>query len=800
MKKTHYTVRRPLIFHGVVTVAVSLAVMVGWADTLALYTCEDGVNGEPVGRLVNKLNPSLYKGLPYRMSVTEQGDKPGNLPSYTNTVPGNCIYSDSMCTQIVARMPLAILFSSEYSDLTSGGCIDLENLSRAIHDTGKNSFTVELFWRSSEIRKLGYFATMHDWYRARMGPGSYANYLAIQGKTSKVEPYLGDYSYLHQQGWRHWAMTYDGSTKKARLYYDYAEVGSLDDNFERSSSAFPDFRLGAAVWDATGERFDLNCARGEMTCIRVSDEALDPARFLRMGVAAFYPFKDGEDGAEVAMATNSLVAGDATGTAGCINKMPTFSDDRPGRYIYSSIDKQTLLCEYPNSISFTPVDSYHQPQGHIAFDGLAGRLLMSSSEKSEVTFECFFKKEHFSWGSLVLFSLRPDDSSRRWDVLVNSDSVNSRQMYQYSVSCSNEGESLLNDGRWHHLAVVWGAKNRAWKSVAVYLDYALSTNAVLDSGICFEQSAHWYSWNDKPFVVGHAADFATGVNGFLGKVSAVRITSKALTPDRFMVASDTASGIFPDYGFRWRFEDGAVGGDVGSVFDCFSSEKWTVGEIATNGSGFNMPVYSSEKPARTILIDNEELANRRGIAIEANTAATSTVLENKTWCGLPPLHPKSWTMEFFAKSDGARANNVLLAGRGRLNPSTGEEWCDWVLALQPNGKLALTGYRSDGTGGKTSYAFSDLGANFDNGEWHRVVVAYDGDTTAYQVWLDDGRILNETLSSAQVDSMNARYQFGQGCGLAGFTGYLDEVRFVGRALSPEEFAELKFKGLVMSFR
>jgi len=602
-------------------------------------------------------------------------------------------------------------------------------------------------------------------------------------------------------------MTYDGETKIGRLYYDYEQLGTLEDEIERTSAAwtgFPSLRLGAEVATVAGDHYGARCASGEMTCIRVSDEALAPAAFLRMGVAAFYPFKDGDPGAEVSTVTNSLVAGDATGTAGCINKMPTFSDDRPGRYIYSSMDKGALLCENPGSVSFAANNST-QPLGHIAFAGLAGRLLTSCREGTEVTYECFFKKEHLTYGNLALFSLRPDsdDKTRMWNVFVHDAHITSKQDWvdNTTVANYNEDESFLNDGRWHHLAIVWKSRNsKDWKSVCVYLDYALATNSVLANGVAFDQSGHWYSQDDRPFVLGHVANYASGANGFMGKVSSVRVTSKALTPERFMVASDTTSGIPADYGFRWRFEEGVAGAEVGNVSDAASEEKWTVGELTKYGSDVLVPTYSTAKAGRIVVAEGTNVENNISIAVAANADGKCVALENKTWCGFPSLHPKSWTMEFCAKSGGARSEKVLLAGRGRLNPKTGEEWRDWAIELQPNGKLALSGFCSDGAGGVTPYSFADLGRNFDDGVWHRVVATYNGDTKEYGLWLDERKILEETLPSAQIDSPKGRYQFGQGCGLSAFAGHLDEIRFVGRVLSPAEFAKVKFPGLALFVR
>ena len=79
-------------------------------------------------------------------------------------------------------------------------------------------------------------------------------------------------------------------------------------------------------------------------------------------------------------------------------------------------------------------------------------------------------------------------------------------------------------------------------------------------------------------------------------------------------------------------------------------------------------------------------------------------------------------------------------------------------------------------------------------------MVYDGVATSLQVWADDSKVLDETLESAQIDTTNARYQFGAGCNLSKFAGKIDEVRFVGQALAFSEFATVRNHATVLSFR
>ena len=249
--------------------------------------------------------------------------------------------------------------------------------------------------------------------------------------------------------------------------------------------------------------------------------------------------------------TNALVEGDADGIAGHIGdsgKTPVFSDDRPGRYIYSSSAKDNLLCEDPGSLRFYNGSS--AARGFVSLDGLAGRLMMVTREKQGITFECFFKKEGLQWGNLNLFSFNTRTSStatKFWNAKVDNSAV-------------AEGEPLTEDGQWHHLAVVLepnlasASDAKQWKATTVYIDYAQPTNATLAAGVFWQQDSFWGAWSDTPFIVGYRSDMPSNANGFLGKVSSVRVTSGVLTPDQFMVASDTTAVQEPGYGFHWRFD------------------------------------------------------------------------------------------------------------------------------------------------------------------------------------------------------------------------------------------------------
>lgn len=764
------------------------------ASTVAFYSFENGgVVGSAATAITNDANPGTYDAETHRLGTESDGW--GELPCWTNNVSGNCIYSDAACTQIVARAPMAIHFTRDPSNSEKGGCLEMAGLAKDIY--GLDSFTIEFFWRQAESIGQRSIMSLFYNYHLRLCSGVNANRVRMDANdgtstNDKIIQFMGssDTRNLHQYGWRHWAVTVDKATSTATLYFDYDNYGGFTGGIIHSIKS-QNLRFGSRQ---LGDYSGTEVASGELTCVRVSDRILTPDEFMRMGVAAYYPFKDAAAGETATTITNAAVAGSGDGFAGHIGdagKTPKFSADRPGRYIYSSPDKANLLCEEPGSLEFNNGSS--DADGYVSIPGLAGNLVMATREKSAITFECFFKKENLAWGNLGLFSFDP--GGRPWQAKIDTISVVSNQdTTQRPVAAGTEGETLANDGVWHHMAVVFGPNTsnassaKQWKSATVYIDYAQPTNSMREAAVYWTQATYWDTWSDLPFIIGHKAGLPVANNGFSGKISSVRITSAALTPDQFMVASDTNAAPSADGGFRWRFEEGTAGASIASVADASGTEKWTCGEVTTYGSGAVVPSFSSSRPASHIKIGDDESDNALSALMATGEAGSRAVLENKTWYGIPALHPESWTMEFFAKASATPSSNALLAGRGRLNVSTGAEWSDWSLALQPDGKLALSGYRDDGSGGKTAFSFANLGAQYADGKWHRFEIVHDGVTHNYGVWADGVRILDQTLASSQVDTTNARYQFGAGCGLAALAGNIDEVRFVGRALSPALFA------------
>lgn len=761
-----------------------------FAETIAFYPGEGCEPGTPVGTLVNKANPGTFDGTAYSGGSETLGY--GNMPTYADTVSGNSVYSDAFCTQMIARVPRAIDFSTQQGTETeTGGYVNLANLAKTL--SGKKQFTFEFFWRGTGRKRSTALASMYFGMQLRASTSwEYQGTPTLDGnyeKSWRMQGFDGSWSvYLDQLGWRHWAVTYDADTKVAQIYFDYQPGGALTNAFANGSAQFPDFRLGARAWNATDN--PTAYARGQMTCFRVSDAVLSPNEFMKMGPSVFYPFKDAAPGATVTTVTNALVPGSYTGVAGTLNRLPKFDSDRPGKFIFASSARDRILAEDPQSIHFDVPNAWSQDSAWIAVTNLAGHMLTGFSDQydSAATVELFFKKQHHGWGYLNLFSFNP---GLRVRLLAHGSSVAYDQQDQDSsaASCDNMGDSFNNDDTWHHFAVVFSRPLSDFKNhrnVDLYVDYAKKDGQPI--GWCYYNQGQYLNIlpNTSLFIGHDCAANRSDKSGFMGRLAAFRIVPRALPPAEFMVAGETTNSLPAGAGFRWRFEDGPAGGTVVQATDVLTGEKWATGQSRQYGDAVTKPVYAADRQSKRLVTGGELVTNRLSATFAAQGDTSRAYVETRTWNGLPVLHPKSWTLEAVVKPDAAtRAGDVLLAGRGRLNPSNGAQWNDFALVLQPDGRLGVKGRRVDAAQ-PADFAHAGLGTPLANGAWHNVALTYDGETRQLAVWADGSNVLATVLASDLLDSSMGRYQIGGGCGQGAFVGKIDEVRLTSGVKSAED--------------
>lgn len=806
---------------SLLVLGTALAVGPASAETLAFYDFAGGTEGEAPETLVNKANPGTYDALVHQV---DSGDKIGCAPYWTNSVPGNCVFADASCTEIIARNPMALAFTSATASPASGasapsygGVIELQNLATALYD--KDRYTIEFFYRSDVYMKRGAMAYVHHSSQNPLFCESTAGasgFLVGEGfdKWKNIAYSIQDsgsstwdYCSVRNQGWQHYAMTVDAVAKKITFYYRGRYLGEWAITATRSK-AWPNVLFGAKHgWSGGASDSFSDCVRGQYTCIRVSDGILEPAQFMRMGAAAFYSFKDAANGTTVETVTNAFTR-DFTGTPTAVpsstydspGTLPKFSSACPGKYVWASSSCDHLLCENPQSVLFQSSDWNDTPRASVDFAGLGGRINMMIDTVNEFTIEFFYRHNwghiQVASGTLSTFSVCESQCWKgNWQQMGLQSSVKDHS--DYTAEVDNGGENTRDDGLWHHAAFVFRpSSDGRSKNIELYIDYARDPAAAkgrVDIPVSlYSRRPFAFTTSDEKLRIGRPLDGDYNSSHpyvcFNGYISCYRVVPAALSPDQFMVATESAEKPANDTAFQWRFEESASGAAISTVADSVVNEKWSVGKLLTDGTGAVSPVVSADHLGNRFTNDTALVRNKLSAAFAAQPEGATAVLETREWYGMPSLHPASWTMEAFVKPTAAPASDALVVGRGRLNPSTGVNWYDWALVLQPNGKLGLKGFREDTApaGEKIGYAFADVGDSLLDGAWHRVAVTYDGETRALSVWTDGLCRRAETLESAQIDNLFGRYMIAQGCGQGAFVGGLDEVRLVGRVLTVEE--------------
>ena len=801
------------------------------AETMALYTFEGGTEGEAPTTLVNKVNPGTYDASVH--SVDKDGVGVGTAPFWTNTVPGNCVFSDASCETIISRNPQALKLTSaaeassgSSSDFSTGGIVELLGLADALRT--KDRYTVEWFWRPD---------AHYDWARIMSVPtGSQApqvcDYpgsgaaimMSLDYNHQKGGPYDTKNGYdncsIANQGWQHWAITVDQSTKTLALYYRGVLIQTLTTTTSPGGTGYANVLFGGwRGWNGTDTAFG-RLHRGEISCIRVSDELLEPSQFMRLGAGAFYAFKDAATGTTVETVTNSFTT-DFTGTPTAVassengskpGTLPRFSKERPGKYVWSSSKRETLLCEDPQSVQFRSDDYWDTPRGSVDFANLGGCINMMLDEFSEFTIECFYRHDwgHIGVTSGTLATFDVCDNHNGSIPLFHGSWQNLGLKYYVKnhddcvASVENYGEGTREDGLWHHAAFVCRKVSDGNKRVVLYVDYARDAQAT-DSPFRYTttkyaQRPYARSRSDAMLRLGRPLEIDNPAHPYVcfnGYVSCYRVVPAALTPDQFMVVTNGKDAPADGTAFNWRFEESAKDSAIATAADSVGNEKWSVGKVLSAGDDVVAPTVSGDHLGYRLTNDLARVKNQQSATFAAQSEGAVQSLQTREWYGLPVLHPASWTMEAFVKPGAAPASDALIVGRGRLNPSSSVDWYDWALVLQPNGKLGLKGSREDpDTAGATlAYAFADIGDSLADGAWHQVAVTYDGEEKTFGVWVDGVCRRTETLGSAQVDNLFGRYMVAQGCGQSSYAGGLDEVRLVGHVLTEDEMTRVYHSGL-----
>ncbi|MGJ8683817.1 MAG: LamG-like jellyroll fold domain-containing protein [Nonlabens sp.] len=141
------------------------------------------------------------------------------------------------------------------------------------------------------------------------------------------------------------------------------------------------------------------------------------------------------------------------------------------------------------------------------------------------------------------------------------------------------GTVAVNDGNWHHVAVVYDPANSAG-TVALYVDGNLDTTGTPTVSVNIG--------NTTPFTIGRRVD---GVNNFTGSIDEVRFWNRALTPNDLNVGG--GSEICPSstgLGAYFQFNEGmpsASNSGINSLPELVSGNDGTLNGFSLSGGTSN---------------------------------------------------------------------------------------------------------------------------------------------------------------------------------------------------------------------
>lgn len=534
------------------------------SNVIGFWDFKDGTAGDSAGTV--SASVGNWTGTAYKANAS--GNK-GTLPTYSDACPSVKIFTDALHREVLVSNPKSLHFSLANDSL--GGYVDIAGLSTEL--TAHTAFTVEFFARLDDDSANPWtepltFRTADRYVCVTVGQGDDAKNKMRCGcynvENPSADPMSTDPRSLPLLNtWVHFAFVYeqtDAETHSGNLkwYVNRDEKGTLAYTNTPLGGVSHPLRLGTSFGSGRVAHPAYNF-RGDICALRVKSVALNENGFMSELAYAvpegemlgFWDFKDGAVGASATSVTNKgYLSGVGTGTGSALTdsgndagKVPVFSDDIPGRYVYPSSTRGKRLVEDPQSILFTTqAGSGTQSEPYNSVGG--GMILFSSlgsaiTEQESYTIECFFKDEDWSnwqWqsGLFGFYANMEDGTKANVQAMVSSvksDKTSWDLQLSAPVNATYIKGKTWNDGEWHHLAVVYDG-SASPSTMSIYVDYAHGQTVSYEN----------YYRANEPFALGTRSD-RRATYAFRGKVCCLRIMPKALGIEDFMVASNKKPGL-----------------------------------------------------------------------------------------------------------------------------------------------------------------------------------------------------------------------------------------------------------------
>ena len=505
---------------------------------------------------------------------------------------------------------------------------------------------------------------------------------------------------------------------------------------------------------------------------------------------AWYRFGEGADGAQASLSSDAILDSSGHNRHGTVK---TVHDK-------TAVADAALSPTYRTATLPSLVDPLGASDGgHIrALDFVSGRNSSSSGTGAVVQVSSFIGASDRPFGSVTVEAfvcttggtyntLAPivgfcgsdtSDLSENWSMMMTaSGKIAARFCGTLSTGSGSEsyskGTHVINDGRWHHIALVHDAANDVAPG-------ACTARVYVDGGL---DATYTYAvtkrtnYSDGPLKIG---GYYANICGrlFNGRIAEVRVSDVALGPkDMLQVrypAIDADTMLYLTFDGVPRTISSTVANlnlvTNGPSMQLAASTKSTADPVPN-------PAFSDEGSSETLVdgrFGTNRWSNGGSLRLKSNAQGNGWGV----YAGSSSYMARSFTSEIFFKADESVGSLTVLdsmpflfrCGTSTLRVKLGR----WLY------------FQYTGTG--TSYLSVGNDKEFVDGKWHHLAVVYDRDAQTIALYVD--RRLRYAAEGVNLDSSNYLYFIGgnPASDSSGyFNGWIDEFRHTKRALGPNEF-------------
>ena len=584
--------------------------------------------------------------------------------------------------------------------------------------------------------------------------------------------------------WHHVAITcsYDKGANQSTytMYVDYEQdiQRTLSAPIAYTTTGNNNIYVGG--YQNEGRKFN-----GQIDELRLTDTVLSPNQFLRRVLPPFIsdetlvwlPF-DGTNGTPGTVCRN-YASSPVTAT---LKK----KGDAPDSIYSNDVVSATLRDDCSQPPSWDNATSLFLQTNGTAGNGSYLSLKSYAYAATDLTVEMFFKTagKMKSGESQTLFKISDSPVLQ-----VTLDNTHPGQIFM--VYCDQNKASPwthagdvgsdLDDGKWHHMAVVYDSEGGTLK---FYVDYVLLSSA---TGVKLSTASVLTGVGGTP----------TGGQLFHGWIDSVRFTKRALAPSSFLFSSERVYSVQEGLLFHAQFD-----GD----YEAFTGEVVISGKgyAHDEGAGDTAPTFSDNVKYAELLSDgaggSNVYTNEGSICCHGSTVFFPYVTAigkvdhtAELFCKLSSLPKLAGVVRVNASSGGIDYGTPVWAFySGDLNRFT------FRFATVTNGYLNAERYLN------TTIPLSRLCDD----TWHHLGITVqsvdDGANTRVTVYIDGEQEYVGTISGTLYSTAGNSVAIGSASQHAdgAMTGSVDEVRIMRGVLPPSRFLcrYKRPKGLVMQFR